>query len=303
MGLNFETLVVILALLIVVILADGIRRMMRERRSQSNLHHLSGDEDDLFGEYDNPELPGEVRVLRRSTTASQQSVAAQPEAAPIQEPEAVPAEPAPEVERPARINTPAPTPAPAPVAPQPVEPAPVAAAPSAPTPQPTAPRAEQPAPKPAAKAAKKPLQQEPSEVIAVHLVAPKGYSFGGEGILQLFTSHGLVFGDMNIFHAYGEGKEANTVQFSMANAVEPGVFNYDTLEQDDFVGFTFFLALPGPQRPLGALDEMLSVVTSLAKKLGAEMKDEHRSVLTQQTMEHLRERVREFERRSHLVRG
>src|SRR5699024_8666084 len=105
------------------------------------------------------------------------------------------------------------------------------------------------------------------------------------------------------FHAYGEGKEANTVQLSMANAVEPGVFNYDSLEHDEFVGFTFFLALPGPQRPLGGLGALLRVVTPVAQKLGAAMRDEHRSVLTQQTMEHLRERVREFERRSHLVRG
>jgi len=261
MGLNFETLVWILALLIIAILIDGFRRMLRERRSQSNLSNLAGADDE---EYDNPELPGDVRVVRRKPNQPQ----------PVAEPmgEVAKEEPtAAEVSAVDVAPTPTTTAAPA---------APVAEASSRPN----------------------PVVQEPKEVITVHLVAPKGYTLGGQGMLKLFNAHGLEFGEMDIFHAYGEGKEANTVQFSMANAVK-GTFNHDTVDEDDFVGFTFFLALPGPQRPLDAIDRMLKVVTSMAKYLGAEMKDEHRSVLTQQTMEHLRERVREYERRSHLVRS
>lgn len=264
MGLNFETLVWILALLIIAILVDGFRRMMMERRSQSNLQNLVGGEED---EYDNPELPGEVRVVKRTASATAPAAVPSADALHSEEGGQIEVSTAPPVEEEAIAEAPA------------VEPK------AAPQPR-----------------ASRPVTQEPSEVITVHLVAPKGYTFGGEGMLQLFTAHGLEFGEMNIFHAYGEEKEAGNVQFSMANAVT-GTFDYATIDSADFAGFTFFLALPGPKQPLLAIDRMLEVVTSMAQRLGAEMKDEHRSVLTQQTMDHLRERVREFERRSHLVRS
>lgn len=304
MGLNLETLVTILVILTLVILADAMRRMIRDRRSQSKLKGLSKNAPD-FGndeEFENPELPfGGARVVARRFTHEASAEPSSPEATvapsssekpkPVSEPASVAVK---EVEEEV-------------VSAEPEEPQPLAETPATVVaPEPTAPQVdEEPVPEPVQparpRAPKIKLPEgEVPEVLVARVVPPKGYSFAGPGLLDLIKQHGLEFGDMNIFHAYGEGADANVQQFSMANAVEPGTFDIDAFDETEFYGFTFFLMLPGPSRPLMAINQMLDVVTSLAQVLGADLEDEHRSVLTPQTMEHLRERVREFERRSRL---
>lgn len=322
MGLNLETLVTILVGLTLVILADAMRRMFRDRRSQFKLKGLSKEAPDFAEEedLDNPELPfGGARVVARrfgsesheahdEDTAPENTPAAEAPVTTSVERAPEPATPAAkEVEEPVQEEAFVPTTepeaepelaAPAPVGPQPVEPPPVEAPPVEAPQETPAPKPEQPR-RPRAPKVKLPEGEAP-EVLVARVVPPKGYSFAGPGLLALLKQLGLEFGDMNIFHAYGEGADTNVQQFSMANAVEPGTFDFDTFDEAEHYGFTFFLMLPGPSRPLVALNHMLDVVTSLAKTLGADLEDEQRSVLTPQTMEHLRERVREYERRSRL---
>ncbi len=45
---------------------------------------------------------------------------------------------------------------------------------------------------------------------------------------------------------------------------------------------------------------MLATAKAIAKQLQGELKDENRSVLTGQTIEHYRERIRDFSRRQRL---
>lgn len=306
MGLNLETLVTILVVLTLVILADAMRRMIRDRRSQFKLKGLSKNAPDFDDEqeFDNPELPfGGARVVARRFNHEAKEESA-PQAAP--EPEApmentsVAAEAEPMVETAPEPEEIEPKKAEPEVAPAVPEQPPVAE----PPPTPEEPDVIEPSEpvkpaRPRAPKIKLPEGQTP-EVLVARVVPPKGYNFAGQGLLALIKQHGLEFGDMNIFHAYGKGADTNVQQFSMANALEPGTFDIDTFDETEFFGFTFFLMLPGPSRPLAAVNQMLDVVTSLAQALGADLEDEHRSVLTRQTMEHLRERVREFERRSRL---
>jgi cell division protein ZipA len=59
----------------------------------------------------------------------------------------------------------------------------------------------------------------------------------------------------------------------------------------------FFLTLPGPDDMMKAYDYMLETAQAVARNLGADVLDESRSVLTRQTMEHSRQKIRELERR------
>src|SRR5690606_1509569 len=156
--------------------------------------------------------------------------------------------------------------------------------------------------RPAARRPAPPPRAEPAllEVIVVHLVAPRGHRFDGRELLQELLESGMRSGEMNIFHCHRHEQGEDVLQFSMANAVEPGTFDIDEMDREQFAGTTFFLKLPGPGRPLAALDRMLDTVRTLAERLGGELKDEQRSVLTPQNMEHMRQRVQEFERRLHL---
>lgn len=330
MGLNLETLIGILVILILLILADGIRRMVRERQGQLRMRidPRFRDADDIEDEDLNPEL-GEMRVVQRGESAnagepivdspSAEKASAPPtimeqeQPAPVvpkveqqslfdesvaepkitAKPDAIEVEPEPQPVVQEKIAQEQATQEPAPaepvVAAPPVEPAPA--------PKPVAKPAPQPAPKPAAE---KPRATEPQpvlEVIVVHLIARRGAPFHGGELLRMLLESGLRYGKMNIFHRHITVAGEDELQFSMANAVEPGTFDLDSMEDNTFAGVTFFLKLPGPSDALGALDTMLAICRHLAENLDGELKDEQRSVLTQQTMEHLRHRVQECERR------
>ncbi|MDX1803616.1 MAG: cell division protein ZipA [Alcanivorax sp.] len=300
MGLNLETLIGILVILILLILADGLRRMVRERqgRLRMRIDPRYRDAQDEPEEKDyNPELVGSARVIRK---AIERDAASEPPM--MMEQEEHP-EPASEAEQGSLFEGDDQEPAVADDEPQPVreptpEPPPVAAEPEpAPEPQP------KPEPRPAVRkpAAQKPREPQPVlEVIVVHLIARRGEPFDGGELLRLLLESGLRFGDMNIFHRHVDYRGEDQLQFSMANAVEPGTFDLDTMEDMTFAGVTFFLKLPGASDAIGALDKMLSVCRRLATELEGELKDEQHSVLTRQTMEHLRQRVQEFERRQRV---
>ena len=67
-------------------------------------------------------------------------------------------------------------------------------------------------------------------------------------------------------------------------------------------GISFFMSLPGPSNAMQAFDFMLETAQCVVKNLGGELKDERRSVMTAQTIEHCRQRIREYERKRHSRR-
>lgn len=137
----------------------------------------------------------------------------------------------------------------------------------------------------------------PEEVLIINVVARSEEGFPGAAMLQSIMESGLRFGEMNIFHRHESMTGNGDVLFSMANALKPGIFNPDELEHSHVRAVSFFMGLPGPRHPKQALDLMIASARKLAQELGGDLKDEHRSVLTAQTIEHYRQRIAEFERK------
>ncbi len=133
------------------------------------------------------------------------------------------------------------------------------------------------------------------ELIVLHLLAPPGTEYTGPALVDMLRAQGLKFGAMNIFHRVDPMTKARN--YSVANAVEPGVFDLADLENFSSRGLSFFLQLPGPEDPLATLDDMVHVVRTLAAELGGEVKDEGMSVLTGQTVAHLRQRISDHARK------
>ena len=129
-----------------------------------------------------------------------------------------------------------------------------------------------------------------SLLIILYIMSPKGHVFAGEGIHAVMTSAGLKHGEHQIYH-YLEGSEA---VFSIANAVEPGFFDLTNLNNVVTPGLAVFLQLPGPVECRKAIDQLLEVSGRLAEALSGELCDENRSVLTQQTISHLKEKVETY---------
>ncbi|MEE2798173.1 MAG: cell division protein ZipA [Pseudomonadota bacterium] len=163
------------------------------------------------------------------------------------------------------------------------------------------PAAEKPA---ASEAAPRPEQQSlPVElVLVINVVARDEQGFPGSALHQSILESGLRYGDMKIFHRHESMSGNGDVLFSMANALKPGVFDLDELDQSHVRAVSFFMGLPGPRHPKQALDLMIAAARKLAHELGGDLKDEQRSVLTAQTIEHYRQRIAEFERLNYSQR-
>lgn len=138
------------------------------------------------------------------------------------------------------------------------------------------------------------------EVILINVHAPKGQVFNGEVMLELLLEQDIRFGSMDIFHKRESRVGNSQILFSVANSVEPGIFDLNRIETFETPCITLFLQLPGPSHPMAAFKQMLASADSLAKALGGFLLDERRNPISQQTLEHLKQRVEDFERRSLL---
>jgi len=138
---------------------------------------------------------------------------------------------------------------------------------------------------------------EAREVVVINVLARKGEDFSGSALQKLFEACGLVHGDMKIYHRHEAEDTISPVQFSVANAVEPGTFKPNDAAAMTTPGISFFMSMPGPTSALQAFDFMLETAQCVVRNLGGELKDERRSVMTAQTIEHCRQRIREFERK------
>ena len=135
------------------------------------------------------------------------------------------------------------------------------------------------------------------EVFMLNVVSRKPAGFRGEDILHILLACDLRFGDMNFFHRHEFEAGRGAIQFSVANMMQPGVFDIDNMADMNTPGLVFFLTLPGPEDMMKAFDYMLETAQAVARNLTGDVLDESRSVLTRQTMDHCRQQIRDLERR------
>ncbi len=154
---------------------------------------------------------------------------------------------------------------------------------------------------------------QPEEVLIINVMAHSGSRFQGEALLAELMEQQMKLGAMDIFHRHLDDNGDGPVLFSMANMVVPGTFSLAKMKEFETPGVSLFLSLPleitdeNGEYPDGlsirAYDTMASTARALADKLEGELKDENRSVMTQQTIEHGRQRVVEYERKQRLARA
>ena len=135
------------------------------------------------------------------------------------------------------------------------------------------------------------------EVVVINAFAPEDKPFGGTELMEVILACGMRYGDLQIFHRHEKRDDASAVQFSMANALKPGFFDLDDIDNFSTPGVSFFMSMPGPSKSMQAFDYMLETAQCVVKNLGGELRDEQHSTLTSQTIEHARQKIRDYERR------
>lgn len=140
---------------------------------------------------------------------------------------------------------------------------------------------------------------EPEMVFVINIMARNGEKMSGGDLLRIVLAEGMRFGNMDIFHHHAEANGDGCVFYSMANMVMPGTFNLRDMDNLHTPGVSLFLALPLEEgnSSLQAFSRMLQTAQAISTQLGADLKDENRSVLTRQTIEHYRQRISDFERK------
>jgi cell division protein ZipA len=150
---------------------------------------------------------------------------------------------------------------------------------------------------PAKKQEKPQSQPEHQELLVINAMAPDGKPFKGNDLLQILMACDVRYGKMNIFHRYENSDGTGEIQFSVANLVEPGNFDLDEIDEFTTPGVVFFMHLPGPKESIKAYEAMVETARCLVKNLEGELRDQTHSVATKQTLEHYKQRIRDFERR------
>jgi len=131
-------------------------------------------------------------------------------------------------------------------------------------------------------------------VVALNIMARQGQRFDGADILTAMHDQGFVFGDMNLFHVYPDQASRERPLCSLANTVEPGSFDMDHMAELETPGLLLFMQLPGPLEAKLAFDRLLQLGRALSEQLDGVLCDESRSVLTLQTIGHIKEKIEEF---------
>jgi len=128
-----------------------------------------------------------------------------------------------------------------------------------------------------------------SDIVVLYIL-PKGEQrLIGSQINSSAQAMGLSFGEMNIFHFKRGGRSI----FSLANMLEPGSFDPNTIHDLKTTGLTVFMQIRG-QDPLDDLTEMLQRSYQLAGLLNARLCNHRRQPLTEQDAENYRAQVRAF---------
>ena len=115
----------------------------------------------------------------------------------------------------------------------------------------------------------------------------------GSDLQEVSLKVGFRFGELKVFQRHLNEDGSGEVLFSMANLVNPGTFDLNTIEEMTTPGVTLFMALEDLDDPVAAFDVMVDTVDTLTAELNLSVLDETRSSMTRQTLDHSRQRARD----------
>ncbi|MDH5611895.1 MAG: cell division protein ZipA [Gammaproteobacteria bacterium] len=139
-----------------------------------------------------------------------------------------------------------------------------------------------------------PRQQKSSnvDIIVLYILAKPNKFLTGEKINSVAQANGFEFGRMNIFHRLDEKGQAI---FSLANMMEPGNFDPDTIHSMKTSGLTVFMQLSNLTHPADDFDEMLRSAYYMSEMLDARLCNQERQPITQADAEYYRKLIAEKE--------
>ncbi|CZF80363.1 Cell division protein ZipA [Grimontia celer] len=139
-------------------------------------------------------------------------------------------------------------------------------------------------------APKEPEQQ----VLIMNVQAANNSEFDGEELINCLEQHGMIFGEMEIFHRHADLAGTGKVLFSAANMFNPGSFPLATIHQFTTPGITLFMTLPCYGEAEQNFKLMLQTAQQVADQLGGLVTDDNRNMMTPQRLDGYRDKIKQF---------
>ncbi len=129
-------------------------------------------------------------------------------------------------------------------------------------------------------------------LIVMHVAVPRPNRIKGPVLFAALEAVGLEFNEeLGIYQWMVEQFGRRQPVFQVANMLNPGTFDPTRRDVFSTPGVSLFMQLPGPMGGLKALNTMLECAQGLATRMDAQLLDQHRSILTTQAAELMREEI------------
>lgn len=135
------------------------------------------------------------------------------------------------------------------------------------------------------------------KIITLHVAAPEGEVFAGPAIHNALRLCRLQFGMRDVYHRITEANGVPEAVYSIASMVKPGFLDPGMADTFTTPGLTMFMVMPGPIEGVNAFRDMLETAQQLAQRLGGDVLDDKRALLTHQAEQYLHDQIAETERR------
>ncbi|MEZ9526047.1 cell division protein ZipA [Enterovibrio norvegicus] len=139
-------------------------------------------------------------------------------------------------------------------------------------------------------AAPEPQQQ----VLILNVQAGNNQEFDGTELINCLEQHGLLYGEMEIFHRHADLAGTGKVLFSAANMFNPGSFPLETIHQFTTPGISLFMTLPCYGEADQNFKLMLQTAQQVADQLGGLVTDDSRTMMTPQRIDTYRDKIKKF---------
>ena len=113
----------------------------------------------------------------------------------------------------------------------------------------------------------------------------------GQALLRVFTANDLRYVG-NVFRKVDQNSGRNALP--VANGIEPGTFDLSDFSALTTPRIVLLLRLSVARDLIPAFEQMLECAQDIAIALDGELKDERMSDMSRQTIEHCRQRIRDF---------
>lgn len=128
------------------------------------------------------------------------------------------------------------------------------------------------------------------DLVIFYLMAPRGKPFLGYELLQALYAVGLRFGDMSIFHSYTHSENPD-ILYSVASAVEPGIFDMANIGAFSCPGLSLFMMSKRLKHPTEVFEKMLETAYQLTEDLQGILYDDERKPLTDEKLAEYRQKL------------